>query len=164
MDFVINAFITAFAVFIFNVIYWRVTERNREFNVIGKSLVDTIKCVEACSIKYWSTKFDSVDDPEKVRLEIDIKSFPLLLQKLIDEYMKKLPSNMDASDLVRVRSFADNLFDIATGGDFESMRTNEDFVRCAKISKMSKRVVAIIETTPFKPFDIQNMFISLFDR
>lgn len=142
-----SAVLIAFAAYVFNYLHWLQVEKKKKTSLKGKILIQTIDKLKDISIDYWSMDHSSqnADQIRKKKIdEINIRSLCLLVSSLNDEFLTVLPSKTDSDKLIRVREFPSRLFDLSSGGEFETTNKKADFQRCSKLSVECHKVISII--------------------
>lgn len=116
---VISALSGAIAAFIFNLIQWRITKGRERREALEKGILDQLSrlCVDLTT--YWMRD----QEPEKSAnaiSEMNIKSDLKTLDRLIKLYYASFPYFLVPKSRGEVELLYSDLFDVATGEDFES--------------------------------------------
>lgn len=134
------ALIGSSTAFIFNWLHWRMIRKHEYISVISNALVDSIKDFEDTSMQYWLNEYNGNDH----LLEIKMKS----LHQNIRTYSKILKDSrpgkryIDSHD--KIYGFVNKVFDLATGGDFESNMREMDKLRATKVSTQCALAVSVV--------------------
>ncbi|MCC7219320.1 MAG: hypothetical protein IT490_01145 [Candidatus Contendobacter sp.] len=130
------AVIGAFTAYVFNFFHWRMVRKKHYFGRIADILNIHIHELERLAVRYWVSCYE---EHEKQSIEIDEISIKAKL-RLISRYTKKLGPLLDVSryrELAdELSSFSQDIFDEASGGDFESSRRKEDPKRAQIVSRL----------------------------
>ncbi|PCJ35539.1 MAG: hypothetical protein COA75_10315 [Cellvibrionales bacterium] len=131
---VIGAISGAIAAFLFSFFHWKLEGKRNAVAETALSLKEVVFDFESIAIKYWLTDFKVEELVECQTCEIRIKSF----FKLIVKYSRLLSSlslnNRGAEIAKSIESFSDSVFDLTTGGEFESVNRKPSKGRAAKIA------------------------------
>lgn len=116
---VISAISGAAAAFIFNLIQWRITKGRERREALEKGILDQLSrlCVDLTT--YWMRSQGS-DKVANAISEMNIKSDLKTLDRLIKLYYKSFPCFLVPKSKGEVELLYSDLYDIATGEDFES--------------------------------------------
>lgn len=122
---VIGALVAAVAVFIFNLIYFKnINSVNKKAHYSNIAL-KLLEYFESSATKYWISerikdkRKKDENDKEMKLLEIKIKSDFSVLRTSLDSFCG-LFSNKETIDQKRIIALVDELYDLSTGGNFES--------------------------------------------
>jgi hypothetical protein len=137
---IVGAIVGAASAFIFNLFHWRIVEKRHAITAIGNALIEIISHLEESAIDYWLC----ADISNLKKLEISIKSYNKVNRKLISELNSKISNNVYTSTKVKLTNFGNEIFDLTTGGDFETEALKNEPVKAAKISLMCSSTKADI--------------------
>jgi hypothetical protein len=132
---IIASIVGAFSAFIFNIFHWQIVDKRNNLTSLGKLVDSTIQELEAKAVKYWVAS-EAIQLEDKKSLEIEIKSYCLLNNKLIIEFNAKISDKASISTMHSLNSFKDDIYDLVTGGEFESVSRVSEPRKAGKISKM----------------------------
>lgn len=124
----------AFAAYLFNKFHWKQTEHLRKAELILKHIADNVDRIESLTIQYWLSE-DSTRSPENKKNEIQIKSLfrtQTRLIKTIQTHQDKKTAKLDSLSEIH-----EELFELATGDQFESRTRTSSPSKCNKISRLS---------------------------
>lgn len=116
---IISAVSAAAAAFVFNLIQWKITKRRERREAFEKGILDQLSRLRDDLMIYWmrSQKSDKVANAIS---EMNIKSDLKTLDRLIKLYYETFPPLRVPKNKGEVDLLYSDLFDIATGEDFES--------------------------------------------
>ena len=143
---VIGALVAAFAVFVFNSIYFKKINAINKKAHYANTTLKLIEYFEETSTNYWIServkdqRRKNVNNKEMKLLEIKIKSEFLVMRISLERFCELLPSN-DSSDSKKISSSVDELYELATGGEFES----EDKKSSVKVTKEIAKKCAFLK-------------------
>lgn len=143
----LQAVIAAIAAFTFNLAHWYITENRRSANSSGEYLNQIIEALIEKSFQYWMNNYEGEKNQSKLRLEIEIIGYLKLLAKVNSKFLKALPNKMDSTDEIQLRDFPGKLYDLVTGGSFQSERIEPDHLKCQRINSLCTKAVSVIKTT-----------------
>lgn len=135
----------AFSAYLFNMLHWKIVDRrSRQSNLCG-TINSLIQEFEQQSVEYW-LKSQSDSMREDIHLyEIGIKSKFILIWRYSQGYKNKY-GRMVSSRIHRdMDNHLEEVFDLATGGDFESAGRVASKSKAYKISKKCSEIRAILE-------------------
>lgn len=117
---VVSAFAGAFAAFLFSYAQWRITQKREALIAGAKEMLSLVADLEDLATRYWLCAACNLEDSELHTWELKIKN----LSKLIARYssrLKGLPASNDTREITsRIDVLVSQLYDLATGEDFES--------------------------------------------
>lgn len=119
---IIGAVVAALTASIFNLLNWRIINRNEKRSVMGKLLVDQIDLFEKISIEYWMQPYEKIKDFDLCCMEARIKSLHSSVRANSKIYSLLLPKSLQTIIRTRFNDFEEKSFDVATGDDFESKK------------------------------------------
>lgn len=131
---IIAATVGAFSAFVFNVLHLDSAERSKKIESLTSIVVNNIVELESKAVFYWLTRADSKTNELKL-LEIELKSRCFINQKLIHNFLTTLPDSTPVATRINLTEFAEEIFDLTTGGDFESAQRKEDPKLAHKLSR-----------------------------
>lgn len=117
---VVSAFAGAFAAFLFSFMQWKISLKKESLNAGANEMLSIVADLESVATRYWLSSAAEIGDPESHATELKIKN----LLKLLARYsggLKKLPAKPNIRDVAcRVDRLVSDVFELATGGGFES--------------------------------------------
>ncbi len=131
---IIAATVGAFSAFMFNVLHLDSAERSKKIENLASIVVNNIIELESKAVSYWLTHADSANNGLK-SLEIELKSRCFINQKLIYNFLTILPGDVPLAIRVQLTKFSEEIFDLATGGDFESCQRKNNPKLALKLSR-----------------------------
>jgi len=134
------ALIGSSTAFIFNWLHWRIIREHEHASAISNALVNSIKDFEDASMQYWLNGCNRNDQ----LLEIKMKSLHqnIRTNSRILKNARKGKRYIDSHNKIDI--FVNKVFDLATGGDFESNTREKDKLRAAKVSTQCAQAVSIV--------------------
>ena len=120
-----GAIFSVIAAFIFNFLYWKVKERNERLRSAVFEAKDALIDFEDNAVEYWSRDYDSKNIKTNTVQQAKIKAnHTLLLSTYTNRILPNLTRSQKNTEKLaakkNVQHEIENLFDIATGGEFES--------------------------------------------
>lgn len=140
-----GAIFSVIAAFVFNFLYWKVKERKERLHAAINEAKDALLDFEENATEYWSRNYDPRNAKTNTIQEAKIKANHSLLlstytnriHPLISSSQKKAESmGLEKSVQLEIES----LFDIATGGDFESSSRKASKKNVADIIRRCTRI------------------------
>lgn len=135
----VGALIGAFAAFVFNYINWIIDRRHRRIESLAVGLSNLICDIEDESITYWIQDANQMSEIERKKSEIIIKSKALSIRvqsdNFCDAFFRKKSKRLESFAAVSMK-FNDDLYELATGGDFESATRLAEPATASKISNI----------------------------
>lgn len=133
----IAAAVGAFSAYIFNRFNWEQQTLNNSILSIEEDFLESLKeFVDNC-IRYWSDDQINLDQPKFIEANIKMSYMNLAPQF---SQIVSLSGKFDAGTHEFIRSSIEDLFELATGGDFESSRRVSSTKRCTKIFNICNKV------------------------
>ncbi|MEZ8122228.1 hypothetical protein ACED30_22275 [Vibrio splendidus] len=134
---IVGALCSVIAAFIFNAIYWRVVERKKKLSSEVAKFEVVLDRFEKTSTEYWTHGYSRRNSKSLLIKEMRMKAELRLLRdsrnKMAERIYKEKSRTKFKHDMQKHLS---NLFDSATGGDFESTQRTEDLKRCGEIIRL----------------------------
>ena len=131
---VLVAIVGAFSAYLFNFFHWKMVEKKRTISQITGELIALIQGLESVAVKYWVQDYRYNDKEEINATEVVIKSKLRLINHYIMDFGSIL--NIDKKKIFHrhLEDFHADIFDLVTGGDFESTVRKSSKPRAMKIS------------------------------
>jgi len=127
--------IGAFTAYLFNLFHWRMVENRKSITNISDGLIQLILRLEDVSVNYWLSCYAGGDNEiERQVSEIKIKSDLLLIAKFSKTLLNKTTPRNNISIGEDLENQISILFDLATGGEFESKTRLPSKSNASKIS------------------------------
>lgn len=131
---IVAAMSSVLAAFFFNLVYWAIIdERKRQFSEIAKFEV-ILDQFEKNGTEYWMYSYTSKKAKSILIKEMRLKTEHRLLRdckKKIIKHIFRKKNKQKFQD--KIDPLLSELYDSATGGDFETKKRKEDLYRCEKI-------------------------------
>lgn len=135
-----GALFSVLAAFVFNFLYWRLKERKEKLFARVNEAKVALEDFEINASNYWSCNYDKEKPQAYVIQEAKIKANHLILMSTFEKHIQPFVEPSQKKLSTKILSEIDGLFDISTGGDFESSsrmanpKTVSDIIkRCARI-------------------------------
>ncbi|MGY6481992.1 hypothetical protein [Vibrio parahaemolyticus] len=140
-----GAIFSVIAAFTFNFLYWKVKERKERLRAAINEAKDALFDFEENAVEYWSSDYNPRNAKTNTIQQAKIKAnHSLLLSTYTNRVFPLLSNSQKASEKMDVKKNiqleVENLFDIATGGDFESSsrkaskkNVSDIILRCTRI-------------------------------
>jgi hypothetical protein len=142
----------ALSAWLFNYLHWKVVRKTDQKTKVADGLVSLLGELEPVAIKYWLEDFDiqkqSSIEVDEIKLKSILKLFASqvgLLNEIIGERSPQKPLG-----LVLEQS-ANKLFDVVTGGDFETHSRKRSKFTASKISNLCAQTKMKIYDFSFRP-------------
>ncbi len=132
----------AFSAFAFNFLHWHYANKMQKYSNLGKSLRIIIEDLEQISIDYWIRGYDKELEQEIQVKEAVMKSKILLIDKYSTLFMAGLigPETKHCKDALA--KFKAQIFELATGGNFESKMRAPSKDKALKIARECGKINA----------------------
>ncbi|WP_390240664.1 hypothetical protein [Vibrio sp. R78045] len=140
-----GAIFSVIAAFVFNFLYWNAKEKSERLHAAINEAKDALRDFEENSVEYWSNDYNPTNTKTNTVQQAKIKANHSLLLSThtnrILPLLNKSQKNIEtANPKKNILIEIENLFDIATGGEFESSsrkankRNVSDIIRrCTRI-------------------------------
>lgn len=118
-DVIVGVFIAlvgALSAYLFNVLQQRATQKKERLSAHLASLMELIASFESVAVLYWVSDRAS----QAVDAEVTIKARHRAIERQRRTLGELLPAKGDIALHRELSKFSDDIFDLATGGDFES--------------------------------------------
>ena len=139
MESIVAAILGATSAYLFNYFHWKVVEDKNTVSSLCRLITDTIDVLEKNSVEYWLE--DSFDKANiRKQIEITIKAKCEVLSRQTEQLFAKVSPEQPASRIYKIRDSVNQIYDIATGDDFESLNRKSDPVKAAKIGRLCTKV------------------------
>lgn len=121
----IGAIFSVIAAFTFNFLYWKAKEKKDRLHAAISEAKDALFDFEQNAVEYWSSDYDIRNSKTNTIQQAKIKAnHTLLLSTHTNRILPLLSSSQRKADKADIKMSLsieiETLFDIATGGDFES--------------------------------------------
>lgn len=133
----ITAFTSATLAFFFNWMHWRRDKSLESFRVLSKELVSVLENLEGHVIEYWSRDYCEDKKSEDISLETKIKIKVTSIKKIIDLIFDVKKVERTDKDYIHFKQCIDRIYDISTGGEFESSRRKISKSVISKVTRYS---------------------------
>ena len=146
---VIGALVASFAAFLITFLYQKYLNnlnKKSHFADISISILDSFQNTAS---NYWvkdkvtDKRRSNNNDEEMKVLEIRIKTEFTVLKASLNEFKETLTDKDDAHKQ-KIKNFINDIYDLATGGDFESENKKSEITTAAKICKQSANMKSIL--------------------
>lgn len=110
----IVAFGGALSAFVFTMVHWRRSERERAESALLTQLRDLVSELETLSLTYWLKDADESDKATETRVKNILRSMARCTKNL------KEAKPSESNNLMKLEDMTRKIYDEVTGGDFES--------------------------------------------
>ncbi|WP_413522383.1 hypothetical protein [Photobacterium phosphoreum] len=143
-EIIIGAFFSVLAAFVFNYLYWKSNERKEKRYTYVIEAKNSLQDFETNATDYWSTDYLSKNNKSTSIQEAKIKANHALLLNTYKQIKQLLSRSQKQNDQhLKIDIELSKLYDIATGGNFESStrkankKTVSSIIRhCTRIKTM----------------------------
>lgn len=137
---VVLAIVGALSAYLFNHLHWKMVEKVQARNSLLSVMSDAISRFESVAVAYWVRNQAQVDPEAEILIKARHRSILNQIELLTSEQNKIQYAALHTS----LSDFSDEVFDVATGGDFESAARRASPNRAAQISRLSSDALALI--------------------
>ncbi len=127
--------IGAFSAYLFNHLHWKTVKRIEKISSGTQILVKLLEKLEPIAIEYWLKGYTTENNIEIESSEIQIKSILKLIATQLNLTLK-LAKNVTSNDDHPLTRQVEELFDLITGGDFESCGRIRSKATATRISNL----------------------------
>ncbi|QJT26945.1 hypothetical protein E4185_12930 [Aeromonas media] len=96
---------------------------------------------EKAALQYWINNKTNENAQDMQLLEVKIRSTFIVLKSSLDNLSNVV---IEPADKASISTFTTIIFDVATGGDFESSVKKTERNTCLKISKECSKIMTVI--------------------
>jgi len=128
--------IGASSAYLFNYFHWRMVTKREAISESHTALVNLICKLESTSMKYWLRDYDEKNRSIEQESEILIKTNIHLITEHAQGIIKKQGNILSTSTILKLKRFPVEIFDVATGDDFESREKKASKNKASKISRL----------------------------
>ncbi|WP_445401801.1 hypothetical protein [Zobellella sp. An-6] len=132
---VISGITAAMSAFLFNHFNWKYIKKVNRLAHFSNICIKMLTNFEEASLSYWLTDKNNSNQKEMEKLEIHINSTFKMLSGNIDEFCSSL-NKKHKSDEKKIKNIRSEIFDIATGGDFQSATRDNSKPVAIKITSL----------------------------
>lgn len=145
-DGAILALAGAFSAFAFNLIQKLLDAKSVRLTKSGDAMLLLIKEFEEITVRYWVRGHDSSNDDAESNTydQINIKAMLMTLDKNVNLMLENLPFKNKAYNKQKLSAFSSDVYDLASGDDFESAIRPANKGKAFAISKKCSEAKAII--------------------
>ena len=145
-DGVILALAGAFSAFAFNLIQKLLDAKSIRLTKSGDAMLLLIKEFEEITVRYWVRGHNSSNDDAESNTcdQINIKAMLMTLDKNVNLMLENLPFKNKESNSQKLSAFSSDVYDLASGDDFESEMRPPNKGKAFAISKRCSEAKAII--------------------
>jgi len=136
--------IGAFSAYLFNHLHWRNVKKNDKINSGTGNLVTLLEKLELIAIEYWLKEYSEESNIEIESSEIQIKSILKLIVKQTNLTLN-LAKNGTLDINHPLMRQVEELFDLITGGDFESHGRERSKIKATKISNLCTETQILLQ-------------------
>ncbi|MDM2808904.1 hypothetical protein [Citrobacter sp. Cpo107] len=129
----------ATAAFIYNKIHWHSVVNRETKTKLLESISDVVNELRADAISYWLKGYSKKSAKSLLEEEMRIKASLSIINSTITIYVSKISKRKRKEIEPKLRAFHNELFDIITGDDFETLGRKQDK---GKVSVISTKCVA----------------------
>ncbi len=134
----------AFSAYLFNWFHWRMAEKKKKVSRISSELLSVINDLESISTDYWVRGYKEEDKEDIHIKEALIKSKVKLIPRYIKIIIPELKARNIEQKKEKLENFGMNIFEWATGDDFESKNRKPLKGRASKIINKCSDIKATI--------------------
>ncbi|MBD8159690.1 hypothetical protein IFU23_16485 [Pantoea agglomerans] len=138
------ALIGAISAFLFNVVQKWLERSSVRLTKSGEATLILIKELEFISIEYWLKGYAPSEREKILFSEINIKAMLITLNANILTIIDNLPYKNKEKTANKLRVFSSDIFDLTSGGDFESMVRLPDNRTASAIARKCSDAKAMI--------------------
>ncbi|MEH8110183.1 hypothetical protein ACEUC8_12445 [Aeromonas veronii] len=138
---VLGALVAAIAAFLFNIAYWRKLNKENFKSHYANICLEHLTTFEKAALQYWISNKTNENAQEMQLLEVKIRSTFIVLKSSLDNLSNVV---VDPADKASISTFTTTIFDVATGGNFESSVKKTERNTCLKISKECSKIMTVI--------------------
>lgn len=138
------ALIGALSAFLFNFVQKMIERSSQRLTKSGEATLILIKELEVTSIGYWLKGYVASDKDKLTLDEVNIKAMLITLRANILTIIDNLPYKEKKTLSTKLRDFSSEIYDLTSGGDFESVNRNPDKRRVSSIARKCSDVKALI--------------------
>ncbi|MDH0053813.1 hypothetical protein [Pantoea ananatis] len=138
------ALIGALSAFLFNIVQKRYEKSSVKLSKSGEATLSLIKELEAISVEYWLKGYDDKDIEKSQLSEINIKAMLMTLDANIKTIIDNLPMVNKTENKTYLRDFSSGIYDLASGGDFESTSRRANRRTASKIARKCSDAKAML--------------------
>lgn len=138
------AIIGAFSAYLFNLVHWRMVNKMQQETLVYMALLELIKEVETIAVDYWLQGYDIRREEEISANEVKIKSKLRLMLRYVKEIGAMRKNKRLTPHRGKTSEFAIDIFELITGGDFESIARNASRIKATQISYKCADIKATI--------------------
>lgn len=145
-DGVILALAGAFSAFAFNLIQKLIEAKSVRLTKSGDAMLLLIKEFEEITVRYWVRGHDTSNSDVESNIcdQINIKAMLMTLDKNVNIMLENLPLKNKAYNKQKLSAFSSDVYDLASGDDFESEIRPPNKGKAFAISKKCSDAKAII--------------------
>ncbi len=145
-DGVILALAGAFSAFAFNLIQKLLDAKSVRLTKSGDAILLLIKEFEEITVRYWVRGHNSSNDDTESNAydQINIKAMLMTLDKNVNLMLENLPLKNKENNKLKLSAFSSDVYDLASGDDFESETRPPNKGKAFAISKKCSEAKAII--------------------
>lgn len=145
-DGAILALAGAFSAFAFNLIQKLIDARSVRLTKSGDAMLLLIKEFEEITVRYWVRGHNSSNDDAESNTcdQINIKAMLMTLDKNVNLMLENLPFKNKENNKQKLSAFSSDVYDLASGDDFESEMRPPNKAKAFAISKKCSEAKAII--------------------
>lgn len=145
-DGVILALAGALSAFAFNLIQKLLDAKSVRLTKSGDAMLLLIKEFEEIAVRYWVRGHNSLNDDAESNTcdQINIKAMLMTLDKNVNLMLGNLPFKNRDSNKQKLSAFSSDVYDLASGDDFESEMRPPNKGKAFAISKRCSEAKAII--------------------
>ena len=142
-------FMAAFSAYVFNLLHWMMVNKKQKKAGITTALSKLVDELELLSVTYWLDNYDEKRKLEIRTTEITIKPKIRLIVRYIKILSAALNSRKSASEIKKLDDFGNDIFELVTGGEFESICRIASPKKAIDISTKCSDVKAMISSFGF---------------
>ncbi|MGL1137260.1 hypothetical protein [Vibrio parahaemolyticus] len=138
---IVGALSSVIAAFLFNVIYWYVVDVKKRLSSEVAKLEVVLDRFEKTATEYWMHPYNSRHSKgiliKEMRMKAELRLLRDSQKKIADRFfLRKSKSKFNST----MNKLLGDLYDCATGGDFETTQRKEDLKRCGEIIRLCTQI------------------------
>ena len=130
----VSAVAGAFAAYMFSRLQWKIAQRQSALSEGATELLSLITQLENMVVEFWLVDAVSLTAPIRIGNQLKIKSLLMLIIRYSNGLQSVKMTKSHTVSAARLEELVSNLYDLATGGDFESLRRQASRETAAKLT------------------------------
>ncbi|MBO2617670.1 MULTISPECIES: hypothetical protein [Shewanella] len=139
----LSACVAAGAAFLLNYLFWRKIRKHNRVSHFAQLSIEHLDLFEKITTEYWSTGYNKNRIAKNKILEARIKSNFIVLKTCLEEFKKRVPDKFQ-NDKKIITTFIEDIFEIATGDQFESSQRKPNLSLSKRISVSCSSIKSLL--------------------